>query len=89
MTDDPLHDDARTAYLFQCGSKDLFAVSLDRTGANIPPAACKEGWQYRDAFRLGVHEILPVSVSPEPILRGIDADGYFIWRQGSIFGTSQ
>jgi hypothetical protein len=89
MTDDPLHDDARTAFLFQCGECDLFAVSLDKTGANIPMVACINGWRCRDEFRLGVHEAMPIAISPEPILRGIKADGYFIWRKGSIYGTSQ
>ena len=27
-------DEAHTAYLFQCGTEQLFAVSLDKTGAN-------------------------------------------------------
>jgi hypothetical protein len=46
MTDDPLHNDARTAHLFQCGNIDLFAVSLDKTGANIPLADCGDGWRF-------------------------------------------
>ncbi len=89
MMDDPLHDDARTAFLFQCGKSDLFAVSLEESGGNIPLDACGEGWHYRETFQLGVHEALPIAVSPEPVLRGIEADGYFIWRKGSIYGTSQ
>ena len=89
MTDDPLHDDARTAFLFQCGNGELFAVSLDTSGANIPRTLCTHGWRCREAFRLGVHEAMPVAISPEPILRGIKADGYFIWRKGAMHGTSQ
>lgn len=89
MTDDPLHDDARAAFLFQCGDSDLFAVSLEESGANIPLDACSEGWQCRQTFQLGVREALPIAVSPEPVLRGMEADGYFIWRKGSIYGTSQ
>jgi hypothetical protein len=89
MTDDPLHDDASTAFLFQCGESDLFAVSLNKTGTNIPTAACIDGWHCRVAFRLGVHDVMPIAISPEPVLRGIKADGYFIWRKGSIYGTSQ
>lgn len=89
MTDDPFHDDARTAYLFQCGESNLFAMSLDETGANIPTAACADGWRFRESFQLGVHEPLPVAIAPEPILRGIKANGYFIWHKGAMFGTSQ
>ncbi len=89
MSDDPLHDDASTAFLFQCGESPLFAVSLDRTGANIPTTACAGGWRFREAFRLGVHEPMPIAFAPEPVLRGITANGYFIWREGTIQGTSQ
>jgi hypothetical protein len=89
MTDDPMHDDATTAYLFQCGEGDLFAVSRDQTGANIPREQCAQGWLLRDKFRLGVHEPIPASIEPEPILRGIAADGYYIWRRGLMHGTNQ
>jgi len=89
MTDDPMHDDATTAYLFQCGEGDLFAVSHDQTGANIPRGQCAQGWLLRDKFRLGVREPIPASIEPEPVLRGIAADGYYIWRRGSMHGTTQ
>ena len=82
MTDDPMHDDTTTAYLFQCGESHLFAVSHDPTGANIPRAQCAQGWLVRDKFRLGVREPMPVSIEPEPVIRGIAADGYYIWRRG-------
>ena len=82
MTDDPMHDDATTAYLFQCGESDLFAVSHDPTGANIPRAQCAQGWLVRDKFRLGVREPMPASIEPEPVIRGIAADGYYVWRRG-------
>ena len=88
MIDDP-HDDTTTAFLFQCGESDLFAVSLDHTGANIPKIECASGWLLRDSFRLGVREPVRVAIQPEPILRGIAANGYFIWRTGKIHGTSQ
>jgi len=89
MTGDLMHDDATMAYLFQCGESDLFAVSKDQTGANIPRAQCAQGWLLRDTFRLGVREPVPASIQPEPILRGIATDGYYIWRRGSMHGTTQ
>ena len=89
MPDDPLHDDATTAFLFQCGTSDLFAVSHHKTGANIPTTECVAGWLLRDTFQLGVHEAVPAAIEPEPILRGIATDGYFIWRTGQMHGRSQ
>jgi hypothetical protein len=73
-------DDAQTAYLFQCDGEELFAVSVDKGGANIPRTSCTRGWLLRQEFRLGVQEPVPADISPEPILRGIFAKGYYIWR---------
>jgi hypothetical protein len=89
MPGESLHDDTTTAFLFQCSNCDLFAVSHDQTGANVPTAECPDGWVLRNTFRLGVREPVPVAIEPEPILRGIVADGYFIWRAGRMHGTSQ
>src|SRR6478609_7156775 len=61
MADDPMHDDATTAFLFQCGKSDLLAVSRDQTGGNIPREECTEGWLLRETFRLGVRESVPVA----------------------------
>ena len=85
-------DDAQTAYLFQCGTEELFAVSLDKTGARLPRSPCTQGWILREEFQLGVQHPVPAPIAPEPILRGISAQGYYIWRAGSAArpkGTSQ
>ena len=87
MTGDDFHDDATTAYLFQCGESDLFAVSHDKAGANIPRHECAEGWRLRKTFLLGVREPVPFEIEPEPILTGMAANGYFIWRRGTMHGT--
>ena len=81
--------DARPAHLFQSG--DLYAVSLDPTGSNIPTKGCYEPWQHVTEFELGVHEAVPAAMNPEPILRGIRAFGYYVWRDGTAkpTGTTQ
>jgi hypothetical protein len=42
-------------------------------------------------FELGVHEAVPAAMNPEPILRGIRANGYYVWSDasGSPSGTTQ
>jgi hypothetical protein len=42
---------ARTAYLFQCTGADLYAVSHDKTGANIPRSSCTQGWELCEEFQ--------------------------------------
>jgi len=86
-----LSDDARPAFLFQCGESNLWAITLDATGALLPKDACEAEWVLRKTFPLGVHEPVPAPIDPEPMIRGIDADGYYLWRQGSgqTHATSQ
>ena len=69
-----------TTYLFQCGDEGLFAMSPDKTGETIPRSSCTQGWLLRQEFQLGTQDPLPAPVEPEPIIRAINAKGYYIWR---------
>jgi hypothetical protein len=83
-------DDARRAFLFVNSARSLSAVTLDREGRNLPhPSVCR--WTFACEFQLGVQEVTPFGVDPEPILRGVSANGYFVWPVENIqpFGTSQ
>src|SRR5262245_36739195 len=75
-----MFETSRTAYLFQCEGEDLYAVSHDITGANIPRSPCTQGWHLCGAFELGRRLAVPAPVMPEPILKGIADVGYFVWR---------
>jgi hypothetical protein len=74
--------DARTAYLFQCDGEELFAVSPEKGGANIPRSSCTQGWLLRQEFQLGVQDPVPALIKSETIIRGMNAKGYYIWRVG-------
>jgi len=84
-------DDATTAFLFVSrGDPSTYAGTRDPDGGNLPEAGAASGWVLKQEFALGVREAMPVHVAPEPVLRGLEADGYFIWREGSNpKGTSQ
>jgi hypothetical protein len=36
----------RLIHVFQCGSADLFGVTDDHTGANLPTDECQAGWRF-------------------------------------------
>jgi hypothetical protein len=61
----PMSDD--NAYIFQCGGDTLFAVTNDITGANLPSAACLQGWIRRNMHHIATHP------PPAP-------NGYYLWR---------
>jgi hypothetical protein len=85
-----LDNDGRSAFLFETVDGTLLAVSLDRRGANLPRDG-GEQWIMQTEFKLGVHEAVPAAIDPEPILRGIRANGFFVWpaRRTQPFGTAQ
>ena len=68
-----------TAYLFQRQETDLFAVSLDKSAAALPPLGNDQRWLLREEFRLGLLYPMPVPMEPDKVLRGIEANGYFLF----------
>lgn len=82
--------DSTRAFLFESADCRFLAVSLERGGDNLPPGSGGP-WRPRTEFQLGVHEVMPVPVDPEPILRGLKARGYFVWPvfRTQPFGTAQ
>ena len=83
-----LNVDARVAFLFESADSKQQAVSLLPDGRDLPTEIT---WKRRAEFALGVHEAMPVPIDPEPVMRGIEADGYFVWptKRTLPFGTSQ
>ena len=80
--------DTSQADLFECDDDNLFAVSIDPHGRNIPRNACPEGWHLKTGFLLGVHLPVPAEIDPKAILRGIRNAGYYIWREGMPRGIT-
>jgi hypothetical protein len=76
----PMPDTSHTAYLFQCESEDLYAVSHDITGRNIPRSPCTQGWRLCEEFQLGLRKPVPAPIMAESILKGISESGYYVWR---------
>lgn len=82
-------DEVLKAYLFHLPGTDKFAVTLDPRGPNLLPPSSE--WRLLEEFLLGAQEVVPIPISPEPILRGIRANGYFEFNMPhmELFGTSQ
>ena len=73
-----------TAYLFQCARTDLFGITRDPTGADLPTVECSEHWVFRSEVALD---------GPDPSLSGLDLleilkamklYGYYIWRESDL-----
>jgi len=84
-------DDATRAYLFRAGDAPVrYGVTRNPLGSNLPSLDHACAWVFDREFALGVREAMPVHIAPEPVLRGLQADGFFVWCEGSNpKGTSQ
>ena len=36
----------RIVHVFQCGTADLYGITRDETGANLPADECRDGWRF-------------------------------------------
>jgi hypothetical protein len=66
------------AFFFRSGDKG--AVSLNSQGSNLPPENAEMPWILARQFALGVQDVGLLEIGPEPILRGIRARGFYVWR---------
>lgn len=82
--------DCTPAFMFRSRDGEQFGVSLDREGHNLPRGEGQR-WEICAEFNLGVHEPVPASIDPEPLLRGIKSQGFFVWPARRILpmGTAQ
>lgn len=83
----PIPDDARCVTLFKDTDAEMFALTDEDRPEVLPPGA----WERVGSFPLGVQEIPPVDIPPEPALRALKARGFYTWpmQDGQPTGTSQ
>jgi hypothetical protein len=84
------HDGGRRAYAFRSGL--WRAVTLDPSESNLPALTDGVAWVLEHRSILGVRNIRPDGINPEPIIRGILSAGYYLWRPSDpscMAGTSQ
>ena len=79
-----------TAFVFESG--DEAAITFDSSGANLPALLPPDKWVFEQKFTLGVRDVCPIGLNPEPVIRTIRSQGYYIWRPrdpSRRSGTSQ
>ena len=73
-------DKNHPAFFFQCGDEDLFSVTPDKAGTNLPRSSCTEGWLLRQEFVLSIADEAPEAIDPKRVVRRIGDQGFYIWR---------
>jgi hypothetical protein len=59
--------------------EDLYAVSLNITGASLTRSLCTQGWIFCER-RAWLTVQIPAPVIAEAILKGVADHGYYMWR---------
>ena len=79
----------RTVHVFQCGDDDLFGITRDETGGNLPTNECTGGWRFITTLEL--EEGLPPRgmvvawQERDAAVRAAIADhGYFLGEAGAM-----
>lgn len=82
--------DPLTVYLFENSADDTIGICQTASGALLPTPRTG-AWHLKLAFPLAVDQPTSIGIDPEPILRGLTANGYFVCNRNQInpFGTSQ
>lgn len=84
MVNQPVPDDAIAAFLFHCRhDPTLRAISVDPTAGNIETRQCVAGWALDGQVTVGIQDVMPVALAPEPVLRGLRNTGFYVWKEGS------
>jgi hypothetical protein len=76
-------------HVFRCGVQDLYAVTQDRTGANLPGDLCTSRWLLMKSLRYEAH--LPpwgLDITAQEkqgaLLAGLQQNGFFISEGGAL-----
>lgn len=80
--------EADQAFLFSEEGTSRKAITRDP----IELPASEQGWRLVQTFTLGVQHIMPIDKEPEPVLRAIFADGFYVWDSAKLpepSGTGQ
>ncbi|MBX9759922.1 MAG: hypothetical protein K2Y29_14185 [Beijerinckiaceae bacterium] len=76
-------------HVFRCGAEDLYAVTEDRSGANLPKDMCSSRWMLMKSMSFEGH--MPpfgMDVAAQEmqgaVLAGLSMNGYFVSEGGAL-----
>ena len=76
-------------HVFRCGAQDLYAITEDGTGANLPTDLCSSRWMLMKSMQFEGH--MPpwgIDVASQDmqgaVLAGLSQNGYFISEGGAL-----
>ena len=79
----------RTIHVFQCGGANLYGITQDHTGSNLPTEECRDWWRFIKTVELaGGSPPRGMDVAWQErdaaVLAAITKNGYFIGEAGAL-----
>jgi hypothetical protein len=73
-------DETNQALLFK--ERGSTRQAITREPLQLPPS--DNGWKLVQTFTLCVQHVMPIDKDPETVLRGISADGFYVWDTDAL-----
>jgi hypothetical protein len=70
-------------FVFQCADTDLYALTLYRSGENLPTDACQGRWHYRGELMMTRQSLGTLPLNPSRAIAELRTNGLFLARFGS------
>jgi hypothetical protein len=74
---------ALSVFVFQCEDTDLHALTLYRSGDNLPSDACSECWRYRGRLRMTLQSLAMLPLDAATAITQLRTDGISLARFSS------
>src|SRR5262245_5581980 len=85
LVSDPLA--ALSVFVFQCGNTDLYALTLYRSGQNLPAEACEGSWTYRAKLLLTKQSLETLPLDAGAAVTELKKHGIYLARFSSSIIT--
>ena len=72
-----------SVFVFQCEDRDLHALTLYRSGDNLPPHQCQGSWRYRGRLLVTEQSLATLPLDVAAALAQLRANGRFFARFSS------
>ena len=70
-------------FVLQCGDIDLYALTLYRSGDNLPEHVCADGWRYRGKLQLNEQSLSTLPIDVDAVIDELKREGIFFARLSS------
>jgi hypothetical protein len=73
---------ALSVFVFECSSTATHALTLYRSGDNLPAEACQQGWKYRAKLLMTRESLNTLALDVDAVMAELISHGFLITQLG-------